>query len=225
MEAVLHAGQAAQVISVRTFGAGAADAPVPGAAVSITTPNGTQMAAFESGRSPGVYFVDLTSYGHAIFPGATYRLRVVTRSGDIVEGTTTVPQAFPVNESGGITPFSRSRDTLRASWDRVADARSYYVTVTAHLSYAPGYFDLRYSTFADTAIALRGTLEHFDGDRVFTPDDTVTVVAGAVDDNFYTYYHANVDPFAGTPPSRLSGALGVFGSFVPLYHRRFAVIE
>lgn len=225
MEGVLNAGTNSQIITVRRIGGelGISDEPVSGAVVSIATP-AVEMVATETGTA-GTYFVDPSLHGTSITPGSTYTLRVVAPDGREVLGTTTVPTAWspPFDES--ITPFSRSMDTLRAAWPRAPGATSYYVAVSARLSYAPGYVELRYSDFTDTTIALHGTIELFDGDPVFTPFDTVTVVAGAVDDNFYTYYHANVDPFAGAPPSRLHGALGVFGSFVPLYRRRFAVVE
>jgi hypothetical protein len=226
VEAVLNSGTSAQVVSVRQIGGGRGvnDEPVIGAVVSLSTAGGPEMAAYET-QPMGTYVVDLDSYDANIIPGTTYTLRVVTRAGQEVVGETTVPVASPSGLDPFITPFSRSSDTLRATWPRVPGAKSYYVAVSALLSYAPGYFELRYSSFADTTITLHGTIELFDGDPVFTPFDTVTVMAGAVDDNFYTYYHANVDPFAGAPPSRLQGALGVFGSFVPLYRRRLSVVE
>ena len=227
VEAVLRAGVADHVVAVRSVGGslGANDAPVSGAAVSITAPDGTHDPSHEVANTPGFYVVEFAARGLTVVPGGTYELRVVTRSGLEVTGRTTVPNGAPTSVSDDITPFSRAGDTLRALLPSVPGARSYYVGVNALLSYAPGYSELRYSAFTDTAITLPGTIKLFDGDPVFTPYDTVTVVAGAVDDNFYTYYHATVDPFAGMPPSRLRGALGVFGSFVPLYGRRFAVVE
>jgi hypothetical protein len=227
VEAVLRADRAEQVVLIRKVGGslGINDDPVTGAAVSIIGPDGTEIPASEAG--PGFYFVDYSVLGRTIVPGGTYALRVLTRSGIEVTGTTTVPNGEAISnvDVEPIASFSRANDTLRAALPRVPGAKSYYVGVRATLSYAPGYAELRYSAFTDTAITLHGTIELFDGDPVFTPFDTVTVVAGAVDDNFYTYYHANVDPFAGAPPSRLQGALGVFGAFVPLYRRRFAVVE
>jgi hypothetical protein len=38
----------------------------------------------------------------------------------------------------------------------------------------------------------------------------------AVDVNYYDYYRAQSDPFAGAAPSHLSGAVGVFGSLAPI---------
>jgi hypothetical protein len=34
--------------------------------------------------------------------------------------------------------------------------------------------------------------------------------------NYYDYYRAQSDPFAGAAPSHLVGAIGVFGAVVPL---------
>ena len=226
MESVLNAGTNSQIVTVKRIGGelGTGDEPVSGAFVSITAPGALGMLATET-QTAGTYHVDPSTYGAAIAPGGTYTLRVVTSDGRQVVGTTTVPVAQSPPFDASITPFSRSTDTVRAAWPRATGAKSYYVAVSAVLSYAPGYIELRYSSFTDTTVSLHGRIEEFDGDPVFTPFDTVTVVAGAVDDNFYTYYHVTVDPFTGSPPSRLQGAIGVFGSCVPLYRRRFAVVE
>jgi hypothetical protein len=42
------------------------------------------------------------------------------------------------------------------------------------------------------------------------------VTVSAVDVNYYDYYRAQSDPFAGAPPSHLTGAVGVFGAYVPM---------
>jgi hypothetical protein len=226
VEAVLDLGTSMQVVSIREIGgnAGTDDVAMSGASVSITASDGTVLTAQES-AAPGIYFVDLGRQSVSLISGGTYTLRVVTALGQEVTGMTTIPQTSPVAIPAEIPEFSRSRDTLRGSWPRVPGAKSYYVSVNARLSYAPGYSEVRYAAFVDTAIALHGTIEEIDGGPAFTPYDTATVVVGAVDDNFYTYYHANVDPFAGIPPSRLQGALGFFGSIVPIYRRRVAVVE
>lgn len=226
VEGMLDLGTSLQVVTIREIGgsAGTDAVVVSGASVWITTPDGTVLTAEEE-LARGTYVVDLSRQGVSLVPGGTYTLRVVTALGQEVTGMTTIPLASPVLRTSEISEFSRSRDTLRATWARVPGAKSYYVSVNARLSYAPGYTEERYAAFVDTAMALHGTIEELDGGPAFTPYDTATVVVGAVDDNFYTYYHANVDPFAGIPPSRLQGALGVFGSFVPLYWRRLAVVE
>lgn len=227
VEAVLDLGTSRQVITLREIGgdAGTDDFAINGASVSITAPDGRVMTAEEDTVLPGTYFLDLVRQGVSLISGGTYTLRVVTALGQEVTGMTTIPQTSPVAIPAEIPEFSRTRDTLRGSWPRVRGAKSYYVSVNARLSYAPGYSEVRYAAFVDTAIVLHGTIEEFDGEPAFTPYDTAAVVVGAVDDNFYTYYHANVDPFAGIPPSRLQGALGVFGAFVPVYRRRVAVVE
>jgi hypothetical protein len=54
------------------------------------------------------------------------------------------------------------------------------------------------------------------GDPVFPRGRPVEVLVSAVDMNYYDYYRAQSDPFAGAAPSHLVGAIGVFGAVVPL---------
>ena len=78
--------------------------------------------------------------------------------------------------------------------------------------------------FTDTAVVLPGTLESFGGGDFFPSGFTVDLVALAVDDNYFTYYKTASDPFAGAPPTRLTGgAVGLFGAIVPLRRHRFPV--
>jgi hypothetical protein len=48
-------------------------------------------------------------------------------------------------------------------------------------------------------------------------------MVAAVDTNYYQYYRVPGDPFTPAVPSRLTGGLGVFGSVVPVYAKRFSV--
>ena len=160
-------------------------------------------------------------------PGQEYSIRV-DGAAHVVTGTTTVPQATPVTVGTigaiGATLFSRSKDTLRLAWPRVAGARAYYVTIQNEFNRAGqlilGTF---YTNFADTSVVLSGVLKTLDNDAAFQEGAFATVLVSAVDDNFYTYYHAQVDPFAGAPATRLSGGLGVFGSVVPILQRRLFI--
>jgi len=175
------------------------------------------------------YFLNLNNNnGVTLIPGAVYSLRVVTSTGELATGTTTVPGVGPGSfDSTNVPTFFSTRDTLRLDWSRVPGAKSYYVAISGRQNLgAKGVLDIeRYFTFADTSLTLPGTMKWFwfDEDRVFIPSDTITVVVAAVDDNYYTYYHVFVDPFAGAPPTRLTGAIGVFGSLVPLIRQRYYV--
>lgn len=228
VEAVLDLGSTRQTVLVRSIGGAIAGgvSPASGASVAIITPDGAELMAVEDETDfRGAYVVDLETYGARLNPGATYTLRVVARGGREATGTTTIPLASPVAESPDVQEFSRSADTLRAQWPRVPGAKSYYVVVNGSYQYAPpGFSQVNYAAFVDTSFTLPGTIDDVDSDEAFFPGDTATVVVAAVDDNFYRYYHANVDPFAGAPPSRLQGAVGVFGSLVPIYRQRFAVM-
>src|SRR5207248_7671573 len=150
--------------------------------------------------TPSQYRITLTGC-------ATYSLHVITTSGEEVSGTTTIPLAGL--NSTTLTPtsvFDRLRDTLRLSWRRVQGARSYELLLRS--------FGM-YRTFTDTSVALPGTALTIQGDMVF-PTGPMSVFVTAVDENYYDYYRAQSDPFAGAAPSHLIGAIGVFGSSVPI---------
>jgi hypothetical protein len=193
---------------------------IEGALVTVSTATGTVQAT-EDARSgvPTVYRFSRFDVPGGLNPGATYRLRVVTPDGDTVTGVTTVPNVPPVLAPVPFGAFNRLSDTLRLVWQRVPGARSYQVSVFSQTNTRT----FSYSTFADTSIMIPGTARTFDGDPVFPAGARVVVVVAAVEDNYYTYFHAGVDPFAGAPSSRLTGALGVFGAVVPVIDRRYDV--
>jgi hypothetical protein len=158
---------------------------------------------------PGEYEIEAPGAIPMVASGGTYSLHVRTPSGEEVSGTTTIPAsgAFSVP---AVTVFFRLRDTLRLSWPRVPGARSYEVVIQSERSGAV------YRTFTDTAVAIAGTALTIAGDEVFYAGDDVAVMVSAVDANYYDYYRAQSDPFAGVAPSHLIGAVGVFGSLVPI---------
>ena len=192
----------------------AGDEPVGGALVTITPQNGSPIAAARLADSsgaccvPGEYLFNSVPGGLVLTPGVTYSLHVRTASGEEVSGTTTIPQAPNLMGLAGKV-FLRLRDTLRLSWPRVSGARSYEVILRSR---SLGL----YRTFTDTSVVLPGTTFTLDGDMVFPPGDQVSVLVSAVDANYYDYYRAQSDPFAGVAPSHLTGAVGVFGSIAPI---------
>ena len=189
------------------------DDPVLGAEVTVTAPDGTPMTGSALCTCPpGFYSISASRSGVRLAMGGTYTLYVRTTLGEEVSGTTTIPDA-PVNLQGTFpTLFMRDRDTLRLRWPRVPGARSYEVVVTGR---GQGEQTV-YRTFVDTAIVMPGTMLTIEGDDVFPFGSTMDVVVSAVDANYYDYYRSQSDPFAGAAPSRLIGALGVFGSNVPI---------
>jgi hypothetical protein len=58
---------------------------------------------------------------------------------------------------------------------------------------------------------------------VFVAGSAAVVYVHAVDDNYYAYYQPTADPFAGAPPTRLTGGFGVFGSVSEIFHTSFSV--
>lgn len=214
VQAVLNTHELEQVILVSRARTGntTGDEPVAGAVVTITTPSGATMASrvFPDSQGdccvPGVYGFD--NLGFPLIAGGTYALHVRAPSGEEVSGTTTIPATPPVVDIPARV-FFRDRDTLHLSWAQVAGARRYEVLVEAESS-SP-----QYRVFTDTSVVIPGTVLTILGDRVFDLG-TVYVVVSAVDANYYDYYRAQSDPLAGAPPSNLTGAVGVFGSIVPI---------
>jgi hypothetical protein len=192
------------------------DQPVGNAQVSMTNPDGFTVPAdrllTSSGDCcvPGIYqFATGPFVGMALHPGGTYTLRILTPAGEVVTGTTTIPgPAEFILDPRRI--FFRQRDTLRLSWSRIPGASSYEVIIRMAFG--------EYRTFADTSFEMAGTALTIAGDEIFSSGEDTDVVVSAVDANYYDYYRSQSDPFAGAAPSHLSGAVGVFGSIVPIYH-------
>jgi uncharacterized protein DUF4249 len=212
VHAVFDTHSSAQTILVYRARTGdeTSDTPVSGAEVSVRMPDGAREAAVSFDDStghcciPGAYVLL-----ERALPGAHYALSVRTPAGEEVSGVTTVPTApAQLLFSPPFAPFDPLRDTVRLSWPRVPGARSYEVLVSSHAA--------QYRTFTDTAVSLPGTLLTITGDTVFPVHSSITVLVSAVDSNYYDYYRAQTDPFAGVPPGHLSGALGVFGSVAPI---------
>ena len=238
VQGVLDLGARSQMVSVEWMENGAPGPnDVTGATVSITTPDGITMRATEDVYTPrvrfdgkpdsalwnGMYRVDLQKHGVVLLPGATYVLDVRAPDGTHATGTTTMPQLSNAPDDIGLSTFNRLRDTLRLSWRRVPGAKSYQVVVRSYRTQNPGFTESLYSIFADTSATIAGTARTFDDEAIFGFGLRADVVVSAVDDNYYTYFHATFDPFASAPPSRLTGALGVFGSIAPVVIRRYDV--
>lgn len=205
---------------------------IVGATVRITNAQGqTANATMRPNVPPAVgdparYIFLVSETFLQLQPGGTYQLSVAIAGQPAITGTTTVPNASPTTTIATRTlPFLRQRDTLRMNLPRVPGATGYRVLSTAHHVLQPDFFFTAVSVFSDTAVVLPGTLETFeDGQDFFPAGLTVDIVALAVDDNYFKYYQLASDPFAGAPPSRLTGgALGLFGSIVPLRRHRFPV--
>jgi len=217
VHAVLDLGTPDQVVLLeRTVGI----AGIDGALVTISTlAGGTVQAAEGSPSVPTIYRFRMSEVPGGLNPGDTYTLRVVTRNGDTVTGVTKVPNTITALPPSVIRSFNRQTDTLRLDWPRVNGAASYQVSVYSEVDRER----FVYSVFADTTIMIPGTARTLENDPVFPRGVRIRVVVAAVEENYYTYFHASVDPFAGAPPSRLTGALGVFGAVVPVINRLYDV--
>ena len=195
------------------------DTPVANAVVTVTAPNSAVMIADERASNsspfpPGTYAYTPARYGVRPASGGTYRLFVRTPSGQEVTGETTIPVAPAMSSRLPSARFDRYRDTLRLSWPAAARGTSYELVIKTYQD--------EYRTFFDSSIVVPGTALTITGNPVFLPGD-VTIMVSAVDENYYAYYRSQNDPFAGTPPDHLTGAVGVFGSIAPLLNTELLV--
>ena len=194
-----------------------------GATAEIVTPTGAVIAGRElsaisaTGHGGGVYVFPLA--GSALVPGGRYQLRMTTTKNEIVTAETTVPSATSV-ASGPIVMFNRSSDTLSISWTPASRARGYQVRIESPYGPWVAYTD-------STHIALTGSLRNLLADRLpnlFVPGFRQVVTVSAVDSNTYDYYRSNNNEFTGAGiVSRVSGAIGVFGSLVTIARRTLDV--
>jgi hypothetical protein len=189
------------------------DEPVNGALVTLTAPSGVVMTFSQTMPTcdcpPGYYAIADSQSVANVFRGSTYTLHVRTPSGEDASGTTTIPSPRGAVTAVGKRVFSRTSDTLRLSWPRAPGARSYEFVLGT--SVRPWY-----RTFTDTSLTIAGDALTIQGDDVFPSGADFAFVVLAVDANYYDYYRAQSDPFAGAAPSHLFGAVGVFGSVVPI---------
>jgi hypothetical protein len=201
--------------------------------------NGAEVRLFREGDSSGVVATETELDGRftgryvvprtrlAIEPGRTYRLRVRTTDNREVTGETRVPSAGPSWTPGFGTvaqrvPFNRSGDTLRLTWDEVADARTYAIRVET--PNGPWFL------FSDsTRFALSGQLRNFfvgGLPSVWFPGFDQIVSVAAVDRNFYDYNRSGNDPFGGSGLiSSVRGGLGLFGSALAVLRRQVTVSD
>lgn len=240
VHAVLDLGASSQYVVVQYSDVAGQGPLIGGAQVSITTPQGVQMAGvpdtashfFFDGRSyvskidTVRYRITPSTYGVSLAPGATYTLRVHTPAGDDVIGSTTVPLAQPVTADTTAVAFARLTDTLKMSWPEIAGAAAYEVR-TGNFKFSTNRFFSggSYVAFTTNPLTLAGTLHMLDDspDDVFPAGVSMSVTISAVDANYYEYYRVLTDPFAGAAPGHLTGGMGVFGSLVPVAGRRLSV--
>jgi len=186
-----------------------------GAIVTLTTPSGATLVAKEDNTElfntgEGVYRFSLP--GSALERGGTYRLSVLTRTGEKLGAQTIVPGGTPALAAEPRS-FDRSTDALIVEWPETPGARSYFVRVET--PYGPRAFFTN-----DTRVRLAGDLRNADLDalpHVFIPGFPQAVTVSAVDSNYYDWFRTHNDALSGTGLiNRVSGGLGVFGSLVRL---------
>jgi hypothetical protein len=234
VHAVLDPTSGVQTVQLSgTAGANYAPGTFDGATVAIVMPDGREVIGVQDSmylpsrynpvqdtiRLP-IYHVRLKDIGLRIEPGQTYGLRVVTTVGDTITGTTTVPLAPPGTLQVDAVGFVRDLDTLRLGWSDIPLTRTFEVQIWAGETYSV----LTRSVFSRPGtFTLAGNAASLEGSDIFRAHSVTTVVVLAVDANYYEYYRDLGDPFVGSPPGRLKGGRGVFGSVVPIIMRQFKV--
>jgi hypothetical protein len=232
VHAVLDASTTNQYIVVQTTtGAINSQKQVTGANVVITAPDGRALVAQEvrdstvfiasSGpRVDKVYRISLDQYGGALVAGGTYHLHITLPDGREVTGATTIPRVAPYAGAAQPQTLDYLHDTLKLAWPFSPGVRVYEVNVTSQYR----TFNETFNEFADTSVALPGNV-HNENDRpIFFPGVTSHVVVSAVDDNYYDYFRRGSDIFTGSGLiTHLNGAVGVFGSVVPIVARTISV--
>jgi hypothetical protein len=199
--------------------------PISGATVDIIDSLGRVTRAVEdrtvltTGKGAGVYRVPIV--GTSLVLGARYQLRVRTTTGEEVTAFTRLPRA-DVRAVGGLSrTINRDHDVVTVQWTASQTARTYAVRIET--PYGPFFL------FTDsTHVRLTGELRNLFSDdfqRVFMPGFRQDIVVAAVDSNFYDYYRTNNDPFTGSGIiNRVTGGIGMFGSFVLLNSGTLTVI-
>ena len=168
------------------------------------------------GNGAGMYVFDID--GATLVPGGLYKLRIVTRAGELVTGEATFPSSTP---STAKPVLDYSRDTLaRISWPATPPAPAYQVRIESPYGVWSAVTD-------STGAALNGLLRFVNLDNlphVFIPGYSQQVTVSAVDANVYDYYRTSVNSATGTGIlSRLKGAFGVFGAIVTVDRRTLNV--
>ena len=208
--------------------------PISDARVVIYTAGGDSAVAVEDlrtrGTGAGVYRIGNSAVPRdvdqaplpsiPIVPGGTYRLRIITLTGDTITGETTLPRTQTVAPQVSNRFFNRDTDTLRLFWDPVPLAQRYLIRIES--PWGPMFL------FTDALEArLPGSLRNVFQQNlpsVFLPGFRSTVSLAAVDANYFDYFRSANDPFTGTGLiSKLQGAVGVFGAVTELYSYRLSV--
>lgn len=206
--------------------------PIGDCRISVTGPDGVFLA-FEASASgkpfnyhTGRYLLySPTQPAGSRVPlraGARYELQVLTPEGNVVTGSTVIPNAVAFVPGSRLDPFNRDRDSLRLTWNDVPGARSFLLRAESPF----GAFLL----FTDSnTVTLHGDLRNYFAsslERVFIPGFRQRVTIAAVDTNYFDYYRTRNDPFTGAGIiNRLQGGIGLFGAAVSITARTLDVVQ
>ena len=194
----------------------------PGASAILVAPDDQAFVGSEDltpgGTGAGVYRFPIP--GALLMRRGTYRLTVVTTSGERLTAETSVPDGAPAEFADERT-FDRATDALSLAWPKAAGARSYLVRIETP-------FGPRAFFTADTSVRLTGDLRNVDVSslpHVFIPGFPQAVTVSAVDSNFYDWYRTHNGELSGAGLiNRVQGGLGVLGAVVRLRFEALTVV-
>jgi hypothetical protein len=203
--------------------------PIGGATVTIAHQSGPCAGRVDTlveqppvaAGAPGIYSGPVCPPA----PGDTLALRVITPSGEVVSGTTTVPwtSARDVRLAGGASvrpgdtlALDRTRDTIKIGLTAVTGS-GMQVEARPTINYQGGGRNALYAITDTLGMALPGDLVNpFEGDSgetIFRAGRYYTLAVALMDQNYWDFARSRTDPITGSGfINHLTGGLGVFGS-------------
>ena len=164
----------------------------------------------------------------ALHPGDQVALRIATPEGEVVTGTTRIPDASSMviaagPDSAGTLLLDRTRDSLRASL-APRSARGLQIEIVRKggnprrtASFNPPIgpaFDITTDTMH--AVIAGSLADPFEGRTVFRAGVVYLFSAAATDTNYFDFVRSGDNPLTGRGfINHLTGAIGVFGSVSP----------
>ena len=204
--------------------------------VTITAPDGRVLSASEvtdsiefqsdyrQSRVTRVYRMTPSDLGVSFAAGQVYSLRVVTPSGRVVSGSTTIPVSpLPVGDASRVDTVHVERDSILVNWILSPTARAYELAISFHDGNYPSALTI-YRAFADSGFVMSAR-SRFLSSLILRNGIVNDIAVVAVDANYYDYYRRGSDLFGGTGIiNHLNGGVGVFAAIGRVNHQRVFAI-
>ena len=223
VQAVLDPTRTLQTVLVQRSQSGEPTTDVSGASVTLTDldPRGCAAPAVQLVEtSSGVY---QTTSLCPLAPGDRVELRVSTRDGAIIAGTTRIPGIRGINVRAGATSalfppaeitMDRTRDSVRVSVDfSASDAMQIEAVRTTTGEGAT----LRFVSDTSSTGIPGNLVDPFDERTIFRAGCYYELTVAALDTNYFDFTRSITNPLTGRGfINHLSGGIGVFGSIAPV---------